>query len=72
MENNQLISPAFPTSKQRMQNYWVRKSKDVLKEDFSYLWVLSRLFSFDDWKKIAEFLEYFFQVKIIINPLFAV
>lgn len=46
------------------------RSKDILKEDSSNLWVLSRLFAFDDWNEIAELLENFFQVKIIINPLF--
>lgn len=39
--------------------YWVRKSDDVLREDFNNLWIISRLFVFDDWKEITSFLQDF-------------
>lgn len=35
------------------------------------LWVISRLFVFNEWREIAKFLEDDFSVKFIINPLFA-
>lgn len=50
---------------------WIRKEKEVFKEDFENLWVVSRLFAFDEWKDIVSFLEGLYQTKISINPLFA-
>lgn len=38
-------------------------------EDFSNLWVTTRLFLFNDWKDIVKTLEDYFHTKIIINPL---
>lgn len=53
-----------------MHHYWVRKGDEVLKEDFNNLWIITRLFVFDNLKEITSFLEDMFQVKIIINPFF--
>lgn len=52
------------------QQYWVRKSDDILKEDFNYLWVLPSLFVFDDWKDISTFLEDLFANKAITKVTF--
>ena len=49
----------------------MRKNEDILEEDFNNLWVLNRLFFFDDWKDIKLYLEDLFPVKISINPLYA-
>ena len=54
--------------KQPEKKFWVRKNEDILEEDFNNLWVLNRLFFFDDWKDIKLYLEDLFQVKISINP----
>ena len=47
------------------------KNTEVFKQDSDNLWVVSRLFLFNDWKEIAKTLEDIFQLKVIINPLFA-
>lgn len=62
-------SSVLAFEKQSLQKFWVRKNKEVFKENFNNLWVLSRLFVFDDWKDIAKFLEELYKVKI--NLLFA-
>ena len=59
-----------PTVTQSEKHFWVRKNEDTLQENFNNLWVLNRLFIFDDWKDIALYLEELFQVKISLNPLF--
>ena len=68
----QSISSVVLTSDfQSATQYWVIKNSEVLKEDFDNLWIISRLFAFEDWKKIRKTLEDLFQSKIIIYPLFA-
>lgn len=39
--------------------------------DFNNLWVISRLFEFNDWKEITKLLEELFQSEVTISPLFA-
>lgn len=56
--------------RQSMVQYWVQKNNEVLKEDFNNLWIVSRLFQFNNQKEIASTLEVYFQIKVIINPLF--
>lgn len=69
--NNELFkSPVLPHEKQSKMKYWVQKNFEVFKEDFTNLWVSSRLFAFNEWLEIANFVEELFQVKVIINPLF--
>lgn len=43
----------------------------MFKEDFTNLWVISKLFVFNEWLEITNFVEELFLVKVIINPLFA-
>ena len=47
------------------------KNSDVIQEDFSNLWIVSKLFDFNDWSEIARTLKDYFQSEIIGNPLFA-
>lgn len=61
----------FHSAKQPEEKFWVLKSNDILEENFNNLWVLNRLFIFDDWKDIVSHLEDLFQAKISLNPLFA-
>uniref|UniRef100_A0A9I9EG90 Uncharacterized protein n=1 Tax=Cucumis melo TaxID=3656 RepID=A0A9I9EG90_CUCME len=42
---------------QSTTQHWVIKNPKVLKEDFDNIWIISRLFAFDDWKKIRKTLE---------------
>ena len=38
--------------------------------NFDNLWIISKLFAFDDWRMIRKFLEMKLQTNIIINPLY--
>lgn len=42
---------------QGLQSYRIHKISEVFREDFSSLWVITRLFPFNDWKDIAKKLE---------------
>ena len=53
------------------KRHWVQKSDDCIKKNFSNLWILSRLFAFDEWKDIKAHLEDLFNINININPLYA-
>lgn len=70
-KSNGILAPVAEMRKQSMNLVWIMKNHDVLEEDFSNLWTLSRLFIFNEWKDIAMYLEEIFKAKIIINPLFA-
>lgn len=47
------------------------KKTEVFKEDFSNLWIVTRLLEFNDRIEIAKTLIDYFQSKVIINPVFA-
>lgn len=38
--------------------------------EYDNLWIISRLFVFDDWREIKQTLEEWFNTKLIIKPLF--
>lgn len=38
--------------------------------EYDNLWIISRLFIFDDWREIKQTLEEWFNTKLIIKPLF--
>lgn len=57
--------------KQGKESFWVQKNYEVFQEDFSNLWIISRLFVFNDWREIAICLENHLKTKVIINLLFA-
>lgn len=61
----------FELGKQSKQISWLQQNQDVFKEDFNNLWVITRLFSFNEWREIANALEAHFSVKFIFNPLCA-
>lgn len=48
----------------------MQKNLEVFKEDFNSLWIISKLFVFNEWKEIAKASEEIFKSKVIINPLF--
>lgn len=54
---------------QSMESFWIQKNSEVFKENFNNLWVISRLFVFNDWMEITKTLEELFQTKVIIHPL---
>lgn len=71
MKKRLLNSSVFSSEKQSSNLFWVHKNIEVFKEDFNNLWIISRLFVFDNWKEIKQTLEEWFNSKLIINPLFA-
>lgn len=62
--HEQLNSSVLTPKKQSKIQCWIRKENEVLKEDFDNLWVVSRLFAFDEWKDIVSFLEEFIKSKL--------
>lgn len=72
LKKNLSLQPSVSASEEQSKAmYWVQKNYDVFKEDFTNMWVITQLFVFDEWTKVAKFVEEIFQVKVIINPLFA-
>jgi len=45
---------------QSMESFWIQKNPEVFKENFNNLWVISRLFVFNDWMEITQTLEELF------------
>ncbi|KAA0047189.1 hypothetical protein E5676_scaffold1280G00090 [Cucumis melo var. makuwa] len=52
------------------QKQWVIRNSEVISTNFENLWIITKLFAFDDRRKIRKMLENYFQAKIVINPLF--
>lgn len=46
------------------------KNHEVIKINFDKLWVISKLFAFDNWRMIHKILKKNFQTNIVINPLY--
>ena len=61
---------SHPSGTPKLQKQWVRESNNVIQEDFNDLWIINKLFIFDEWIQISQLLEDRFQVKVIINLLF--
>lgn len=53
--------PILVPDRQSKFRYWVLKNSDVIQEDFSNLWIVSRLFEFNEWLEIAKILKDYFQ-----------
>lgn len=47
------------------------KNSEVFKADLDNLWVVLKLFEFDNWVEIKDTLKLFFDSNVIISPLFA-
>lgn len=63
-------SPVSRFEKQNKAALWIQKDHEVIQEDFNNLWIISRMFVFNEWKEIKKAVENFLQQKVIINPLF--
>lgn len=61
--SNRNSSPVHTSIKQSKQPFWVKKNIEVFKEDFSDLWVVSRLLEFNDWIEIVRTLKLYFNSK---------
>ena len=51
------------------QKNWVIRNFEVIPTNFENLRITTKLFAFDDWKRIRKMLKNYFQAKIVINPL---
>lgn len=59
-----------PTPKAESQKQWVIKNLEVAQTKFDQLWIVTKLFALDNWREIRKVLEFLFQTKIVISPLF--
>lgn len=63
--------PVLEPEKHSMCNYWVIKNPEVFNTDFDNLWVVLKLFQFDNWVEIKDTLKLYFDSNVIIGPLLA-
>ena len=52
------------------QSQWEIRKSEVIRTNYDHIWIVTRLFAFDDWKEIWKILETYFGTSIIINPLY--
>ena len=64
-------SSVFDLEKQSMSCYRIIKNPKVLKIDFNNLWIVTRLFEFDERSAIASSLKLYFDIDVILNTLSA-
>lgn len=70
-QNEPQKGSVLQAEKQSMGAHWIQKNQEVFKKDFSNLWVILRLFMFNEWNTIKDLVEYLFNAKFIINHLFS-
>ena len=57
--------------KQSMSRYRITRNPEFCKTNFNNLWIVTRLFEFDEWPEIASSLKLYSDSNVIINPLTA-
>lgn len=69
-KSKEVISDTFLARKSDNQGQWMIKNAEVATTNFESLWIVTKLFAFDDLRMIRKSLEDYFQAKIVINHLF--
>ncbi|TYJ99818.1 kinesin heavy chain-like [Cucumis melo var. makuwa] len=69
-KSKEVIGDTSLARKSDNQGQWVIRNAEVATTNFESLWIVTKVFAFDDWQMIRKSLEEYFQAKIVINPLF--